>query len=122
MTLSGTRGSTLLLLAGGALLAGTGCATLRRPKPRFLPEAVALKQTDTLLTLGRQTGWKEVEDLLPLLQVQADADFPALPRLSQTCIKWRTQKRRLQVCRRSMPPASLTTIHIFGVPIMKLPR
>ena len=78
MTLSGTRGSTLLLLAGGALLAGTGCATLRRPKPRFLPEAVALKQTDTLLTLGRQTGWKEVEDLLPLLQVQADADFPGI--------------------------------------------
>jgi len=78
MTLAGTGGGTWLVLAGAALLAGTGCTTLRQPKPPFLPEAAALKQTNTLLTMGRQLGWKEVEDLLPLLQAQADADFPGI--------------------------------------------
>lgn len=80
MVIPGTRGCALCVLAGAALLAGAGCATLRTtaPKSPSLPEPVTLKQTETLLTMVRQVGWREVEDLLPLLQAQADADFPGI--------------------------------------------
>jgi tetratricopeptide (TPR) repeat protein len=78
MILPGRRGTLLLLLGGAALFAGTGCATVEKPKP----EPVALKQTETLLALARQIGWKEVEDLLPLLQAQATGDFPGIAALT----------------------------------------
>ena len=70
----------MIALAGAVLLAGAGCSTLQRP-PAPPPESAALQQTGTLLTLARQTGWKEVESLLPLLQAQADADFPGVAAL-----------------------------------------
>ena len=75
------RRTILLLLAGGVLSMGTGCTTVpTSPPPVSGPaaEGVALKQTETLLDMVRKVGWKEVEDLLPLLQAQADADFPGI--------------------------------------------
>jgi lipoprotein NlpI len=85
----------LPVLASVIVLAGTGCASLRKPKPPYLPEGVTLRQTDTLLTMGRQVGWKEVEDLLPLLQAQADADFPGIAALVADLRKTAEAKKAL---------------------------
>jgi len=79
------RGWTGCVAAGVALLCVSGCATVRPPSPPRSAagaENLVLKQTGTLLTMVRQVGWKEVEDLQPLLQAQADADFPGVAALA----------------------------------------
>ena len=79
------RRTILLLLAGGVLSMGTGCTTVpTSPPPVSGPaaEGVALKQTETLLDMVRKVGWKEVEDLLPVLAEQSSADFPGMAALA----------------------------------------
>jgi lipoprotein NlpI len=75
------RRPILLLLAGSALAMGAGCTTVPAPPaPTSRPaaEAMALKQTETVLGMVRQVGWKEVEDLLPVLEEQPPGDFPGV--------------------------------------------
>ena len=75
------RGWTRSVAFGVALLGLSGCATIRPPaasRAEGPKETLTLQETGTLLTMVRQVGWKEVEDLLPLLQAQADGDFPGI--------------------------------------------
>jgi lipoprotein NlpI len=78
------RRTILLLLAGGVLAMGAGCTTVPASLATTSAPAaggVALKQTETLLGMVRQVGWKEVEYLLPVLEEQPPADFPGVAAL-----------------------------------------
>jgi lipoprotein NlpI len=82
----GVRRSILPVAAGAVWLLSPGCATLHPPPPPApsaqTGEATTLKQTETLLAMVRQVGWKEVQDLLPELDEQPDADFPGVAALA----------------------------------------
>lgn len=79
------RRTVLLLLAGSILSMGAGCATGPASLPAAAPptaRAAALKQTATLVGMVRQVGWKEVEELLPVLEEQRAAEFPGIAALA----------------------------------------
>ncbi|MGA2446413.1 MAG: tetratricopeptide repeat protein [Opitutaceae bacterium] len=81
----GLRRSLLPVLTGAVWLLSPGCATLPPSPPppsAQTAEATTLKQTETLLAMVRQVGWKEVQDLLPGLGEQPDADFPGVAALA----------------------------------------
>jgi lipoprotein NlpI len=72
-------------LRAAVCLLCAGCTTVRPPaSPAPAPpsalaaEATTLKQTGTLLAMVEQVGWKQVQDLLPLLDTQSDASFPGV--------------------------------------------
>jgi lipoprotein NlpI len=78
------RRSFLPVVAGVVWLISPGCATLHPPPapPAQETEATTLKQTETLLAMVQQVGWKEVQDLLPGLGEQPDVDFPGVAGLA----------------------------------------
>jgi lipoprotein NlpI len=82
----GVRRSILPVVAGTVWLLTSGCATLHPPPPPAAPaqtaEATTLKQTETLLAMVKQVGWKEVQDLLPGFDEQSDANFPGVAALA----------------------------------------
>jgi lipoprotein NlpI len=80
----GVRRSILPVVAGAVWLASPGCTTLHPPSasPAQETEATTLKQTETLLAMVQQVGWKEVQDLLPGLDEQPDANFPGVAALA----------------------------------------
>jgi len=95
------RRTTWLLLAGSLLSVIAGCATAPAVPPATAgraPEGMALKQTETLLGMVREVGWKEVEDLLPVLEEQAPADFPGVAALA-------ADLRTVAAATRSLPGA-----------------
>ena len=80
----GMRRSISPVLAGVIWLLSPGCATLHSPPapPAQETEATTLKQTETLLAMVQQVGWKEVQDLLLGLEAQPDVDFPGVAGLA----------------------------------------
>lgn len=80
----GIRRWDLRAVAGAVCLLCAGCATVR-PPPSLAPAAeaeAALKQTGTLLAMVQQVGWKQVQDLLPLLDEQPGARFEGVTALA----------------------------------------
>jgi len=87
----GTHRWNLRAAAGAACLLAAGCATTAHSPPSAAPagtpapgaeEATALKQTGTLLTMVEQVGWRQVQELLPLLDTQPGANFPGVTALA----------------------------------------
>jgi len=96
MTSSGSRRWSLQGAAAAACLLWAGCASTAHPPPPAAPpavqapapppaagEATTLKQTDTLLTMVEQVGWRQVQDLLPLLDRQPGGNFPGVTALAR---------------------------------------
>lgn len=73
-------------LAAAIWLLCAGCATMQTLPKQVSAEAVeatTLKRTETLLTMAREVGWKEVQDLLPVLDDPADGNFPGVAALAR---------------------------------------
>ncbi len=75
------RRSALVAAASIVCLAG-GCTTTRPARGGPDAEAGSLRETGTVLALVRQGGWKEVMDLLPVLDKEAGDQFPGVTALA----------------------------------------
>ena len=73
-----TRRGMVQILAGLAFLADAGCTALQPAKPSVQGAEGVSQSPDALVTVARRVGWKEVKDLLPLLQAQPGAEFPGI--------------------------------------------
>ena len=78
----GIRRWDLRAVAGAVCLVCAACTTMRPPPPPATEAEATLKQTGTLLTMVRQVGWKQVQDLLPMLDEQPGARFEGVTALA----------------------------------------
>ena len=76
-----SRVRILSAVAGAAVALTAGCTTVgvsTAPGRDDRVEAVTLKETGTLLRMVRGIGWRELQDLQPLLAEQRASDFPGV--------------------------------------------